>query len=66
MRESRLTEELIMAVLNEAEAGAMVTGLCRTRGISARTSCCRRMKYGGLELSEARLLRQLRGEGACL
>jgi putative transposase len=51
-----------MGVLKEAEAGAQVSELCRRHGISDATFYTWRSKYGGLEISEMRRLRQLEEE----
>lgn len=66
MRRSRFTEEQIIAVLKESEAGQSVKDLCRTHGISEQTFYRWKSKYGGLEVSEARRLRQLEEENARL
>lgn len=59
MKRSRFNEEQILGVLKEAEAGAKVSELCRRHGISEATFYSWRSKYGGLEISEMRRLRQL-------
>ena len=59
MKRSRFNEEQIIGVLKEAEAGAKVSELCRRHGISEATFYSWRSKYGGLEISEMRRLRQL-------
>jgi putative transposase len=65
MKQGRFSEEQIIAVLKEAEAGAKVTELCRRHGISDAAFYTWRKKYGGLEVSEMRRLRQTRrGEPA--
>ena len=62
MKRARFSEEQIIAVLKEAEAGAKVTELCRRHGISDASFYTWRSKYGGLEISEMRRLRQLEEE----
>lgn len=62
MKGSRFSEEQIIGVLKEAEAGAKVSELCRRHGISDATFYTWRSKYGGLEISEMRRLRQLEAE----
>jgi putative transposase len=62
MKQGRFSEEQIIAVLKEAEAGAKVTELCRRHGISDAAFYTWRKKYGGLEVSEMRRLRQLEEE----
>jgi putative transposase len=62
MKQSRYTEEQIIGVLKQAEAGMKTAEICRQHGISSATFYKWKGKYGGLEVSEARRLRQLEDE----
>lgn len=62
MTRKRHTEEQIIAVLKEAQAGASVQDLCRKYGISDATLYKWRTKYAGLEVSDVKKLRQLEEE----
>ena len=63
MKRARFNEEQIIAILKEAEGGGIkVAELCRRHGISDATFYTWRSKYGGLEVSEMRRLRQLEEE----
>ena len=66
MRKSRYSEEQIIGILREHEAGASVTDLSRRHGVSQQTIYRWKQKYGGLELSELRRLKQLEAENARL
>lgn len=58
----RFTEEQIIAVLKESEAGAKTGDLCRRHGISPATFYNWRAKFGGMEASDVRKLRSLEDE----
>ena len=62
MRGSRYTEEQIVALLKEQEAGVGTEELCRRHGISQQTFYRWKSKYGGLGPSEVRRLKQLEDE----
>ena len=66
MKRSRFSEEQIIGILNQAEAGVKVQDLCRQNGISDATFYKWRAKYGGLEVSGAKRLKQLEEENARL
>jgi putative transposase len=62
MKRSRFTEEQIIGILREQEAGAPTADVCRRHGISSATFYKWKSKFGGLEVSDARRLRSLEEE----
>ena len=66
MKRNRFTEEQIIGILKEQEAGAKATDLCRKHGVSSATFYKWKTKFGGLDVSEARRLRALEDENAKL
>jgi putative transposase len=62
----QFSEEQIIGILKEADAGAVVTELCRKHGMSSATYYAWKAKYGGLEVSDAKRLRALEEENARL
>ena len=66
MRQSRFTEEQIIAILAEQERGMKTAEVCRKHGISPNTFYKWKAKYGGLDVSDARKLKGLETENARL
>ena len=66
MKRSRFTEEQIIGILREQEAGATVGELCRKHGMSSASFYGWKAKYGGLDVSDARRLKALEAENTRL
>jgi len=66
MRKSKYTEEQIIGFLRQVEAGMAVTELCRKHGFSDASFYKWRAKYGGMDVSEARRLKELESENGKL
>lgn len=66
MKRARFTEEQIIAVLKEHEAGVKTADLARKHGISEATIYNWKAKFGGMDVSEARRLKALEEENAKL
>lgn len=66
MRKSRFTEAQIIGMIKEQEAGLPTADLCRKHGLSPATFYKLKAKYGGMDLSDAKRLKQLEDENAKL
>ena len=66
MKRSRFTEEQIIGILKEHQAGLSASELCRKHGISDATFYNWRSKYGGMDVSDAKRLKALEAENAKL
>ena len=66
MKKSRFTEEKIISILKELEAGAKAAELARKYGVSDVTIYNWKGRYGGMEVSQLRRLKELQGENARL
>ena len=66
MKRSRFTEEQIIGILKEHEAGVSVVELCRKHGVSDASIYKWKAKFGGMDVSEAKRLRSLEDENAKL
>jgi len=66
MRKSRFTTEQIVGFLKEQEAGAKISDICRRLGISDNTFHRWKRKYGGVDVPDARRLKQLEEENRAL
>jgi putative transposase len=66
MKRSRFSEEQIIAILKEQEAGMATAEVCRRHGISPATFYKWKSKFGGMDVSEAKRLRALEDENAKL
>ncbi len=66
MKKSRYSEEQIIGFLKQAEAGMPIKDLCRKGGFSDATFYKWRSKYGGMDVSDARKLKELEGENTKL
>ncbi len=66
MKRSRFSDEQVIGILKEQEAGAVTADVCRHHGISEATLYKWKAKFGGLEVTEAKRLRALEDENAKL
>jgi len=66
MKRSRFTETQIIAILKEADSGITVKDICRKHGISDATYYKWKSKYGGLDASDLKRLRELEAENSQL
>ena len=66
MKRSRFTEEQIIGILNEHDAGASCADLCRKHGMSSGTFYAWKSKYGGMTVPDAKRLKALEDENAKL
>ena len=66
MKKSRFTEERIIATLKQADAGVKISDLARKHGVSEATLYNWKARYGGLDVSQLRRLKELESENARL
>ena len=66
MKRSRFSEEQIVAILREQEAGTSTADVCRKHGVSSATFYKWKAKYGALDVSDAKRLKALEDENAKL
>ena len=66
MKRSRYTEEQIIGILREHEAGTKTAELCRKHGMSEATFCAWKAKFGGMDVADAKRLKALEEENAKL
>lgn len=66
MKRSRFTEEQIIGIIKEQEAGTPTAEVCRKHGVSSASFYKYKTKYGGMEVSDARKLKALEDENAKL
>jgi putative transposase len=66
MKSKRFTEEQIIGILKQAQSGMKIVDLCRLHGISDATFYNWRSKYGGMEVSDAKRLKNLEAENSKL
>ena len=66
MKKSRFTEQQIISILKQADAGVKVQDICRQHGISDATYYKWKSKYGGMEASDIKRLREVETENSKL
>jgi putative transposase len=66
MKKSRFSEQQIISILKQADAGVKVQDLCRQHGISDATYYKRKSKYGGMEAADIKRLREVEAENSKL
>lgn len=66
MKRSKFTEEQIIGILREQDAGAKTADLCRRHGISSATFYAWKAKFGGMDVSDAKRLKALEDENGRL
>ena len=66
MKRSKFTEEQIIGILREQDAGAKTADLCRRHGISSATFYAWKARFGGMDVSDAKRLKALEEENARL
>ena len=66
MKKSKYSESQIVAILKEADAGMLVKDICRKYGISSPTYYSWKSKYGGMEASELKRMKEIEAENAKL